>query len=91
MYLINVQYVVQKKKYLTRSKDSFGYKTRLEKFSFNISRIKETLIMVRYICEVCDHLDDLNLDDPGIPFDDLPEDWTCPTCGAGKVDFNKET
>ena len=24
---------------------------------------------------------------PGTPFEDLPEDWTCPTCGATKADF----
>ena len=46
--------------------------------------------MGKYICEVCDHLYDLNIEDPGIPFDDLPEDWTCPTCDAGKRDFKKE-
>ncbi len=26
---------------------------------------------------------------PGTKFDDLPEDWTCPLCGAGKHMFNK--
>ena len=24
---------------------------------------------------------------PGTSFDDLPEDWTCPTCGAPCMDF----
>ena len=24
---------------------------------------------------------------PGTPFEDLPADWACPDCGAGKVDF----
>jgi len=28
--------------------------------------------------------------DPGTSFDDLPEDWCCPICGAGKEDFEKE-
>jgi rubredoxin len=46
--------------------------------------------MVKYICEVCDHIYDPKLDDLGISFDDLPEVWTCPTCGAGRVDFKKE-
>lgn len=23
----------------------------------------------------------------GVPFDDLPEDWKCPVCGAGKKGF----
>jgi rubredoxin len=25
--------------------------------------------------------------DPGTPFTELPEDWTCPTCGAEKTQF----
>ena len=24
---------------------------------------------------------------PGIRWDDVPEDWTCPECGASKEDF----
>jgi rubredoxin len=26
---------------------------------------------------------------PGIPFEDLPGDWTCPVCGASKDMFEK--
>ncbi len=26
----------------------------------------------------------------GTKFEDLPDDWTCPICGAGKEDFEKE-
>lgn len=25
--------------------------------------------------------------DPGTPFDDLPDDWVCPDCGAGQDMF----
>ena len=24
---------------------------------------------------------------PGTPWDDVPEDWLCPECGVGKIDF----
>ncbi|MFA5631326.1 MAG: rubredoxin [Porticoccaceae bacterium] len=24
---------------------------------------------------------------PGTPFEDLPDDWVCPDCGAKKSDF----
>ena len=24
---------------------------------------------------------------PGTPFEDVPADWACPDCGAGKADF----
>ncbi len=26
---------------------------------------------------------------PGTAFEDLPEDWECPVCGAGKDEFEK--
>ncbi|MCD6230269.1 MAG: rubredoxin [Dehalococcoidia bacterium] len=27
---------------------------------------------------------------PGTPFEDIPDDWVCPVCGAAKSDFEKE-
>jgi len=27
---------------------------------------------------------------PETKFEDLPDDWECPTCGASKDDFSKE-
>jgi rubredoxin len=47
----------------------------------------------RYRCQVCEHVYDPAEGDPaaGIPpgtaFEDLPEDWVCPDCGAMKADF----
>jgi len=26
---------------------------------------------------------------PGTPFEELPDDWVCPICGAGKEDFEE--
>jgi len=26
---------------------------------------------------------------PGTAFEDLPDDWECPVCGAGKEEFEK--
>ncbi|MDD4645759.1 MAG: rubredoxin [Bacteroidales bacterium] len=26
---------------------------------------------------------------PGTSFDELPDDWVCPLCGAGKEEFSK--
>jgi len=49
--------------------------------------------MARYRCTVCDHIYDPAEGDPernippGTPFEALPEDWSCPNCGAGKTDF----
>ena len=28
--------------------------------------------------------------EPGTAFEDLPDDWVCPLCGAGKEDFEPE-
>jgi len=46
-----------------------------------------------YACELCGYVYKTAEGDPenGIPegteFEELPEDWTCPLCGAGKEDF----
>lgn len=57
---------------------------------------KETEItMDKYECTVCGYVydpaegDPENGIDPGTPFDKLPDDWTCPVCGAAKSDFKK--
>lgn len=47
----------------------------------------------KYKCLVCDHIYDPNEGDPdggiapGTAFEDIPDDWMCPVCGAGKDDF----
>ena len=49
--------------------------------------------MEKWICIVCDYVYDPELGDrdsgipPGTNFEDLPEDWACPLCGARKSDF----
>jgi rubredoxin len=49
---------------------------------------------VRYKCVLCTYIYDPAVGDPdagvapGTAFEDLPEDWVCPLCGAGK-DFFK--
>ena len=37
-----------------------------------------------YICVVCDHIHDEELE--GV-WEDLPEDFECPECGVGKEDY----
>lgn len=47
----------------------------------------------KYICTVCGHIYDEAEGDPenGIPpgtlWEDVPEDWVCPDCGASKDEF----
>jgi len=50
--------------------------------------------MQKYICDVCGWVYDPEEGDPesgvepGTPFDDLPDDYLCPECGAGKDEFS---
>lgn len=49
--------------------------------------------MTKYKCDVCGYIYDPAEGDPdngiarGTAFEDLPEEWTCPLCGAEKEDF----
>ncbi|CAG0948348.1 rubredoxin [Geobacter sp.] len=49
--------------------------------------------MQSWKCTICQYLydpatgDPENGIDPGTPFEELPDDWVCPICGAGKDMF----
>jgi rubredoxin len=49
-----------------------------------------------WVCSVCGYMYDPAAGDPdaGIPpgtaFEDLPETWTCPACGAAKESFQSQ-
>lgn len=49
--------------------------------------------MKKYVCVPCGWVYDPVIGDPdgdiapGTEFDDIPDDWVCPLCGAGKEDF----
>ena len=50
----------------------------------------------RYVCSVCGYVYDPAKGDPdggiapGTRFEDIPDTWTCPVCGAEKSKFEKE-
>lgn len=52
--------------------------------------------MDKYVCTVCGYIYDPEQGDPdndvkpGTPFDQVPDDWVCPVCGAGKDAFEKQ-
>jgi rubredoxin len=52
--------------------------------------------MERYLCTICDYVYDPAVGDPGngiepgTRFEDLPDDWVCPICGAPTSEFVKE-
>ena len=43
---------------------------------------------MRYICQICGYVYDDEKEK--VPFEQLPEDWKCPLCGAIKSDFKPE-
>ncbi|RKY07029.1 MAG: rubredoxin [Planctomycetota bacterium] len=49
--------------------------------------------MAKYKCVLCSWIYDPAIGDPdsgiepGTAFEDIPDDWACPECGAGKDDF----
>jgi len=51
--------------------------------------------MDKWECTVCGYIYDPEIGDPennvtqGTPFEELPEDWVCPICGAPKNQFKK--
>jgi rubredoxin len=55
---------------------------------------KKEKTMKKYVCDICDYVYDPAEGDPdngvaaGTSFEDLPDDWTCPLCGASKDDFS---
>jgi flavin reductase (DIM6/NTAB) family NADH-FMN oxidoreductase RutF/rubredoxin len=57
---------------------------------------KEDVKMVEYVCTVCGYVYDPAKGDPdsgiapGTAFKDLPADWVCPVCGAGKKAFEMQ-
>ena len=50
--------------------------------------------MKKYVCDVCswEYDPEAGVPEtgiaPGVPFEDLPEDFTCPLCGVGKDQFS---
>ena len=49
----------------------------------------------KYKCSVCGYIYDPEQGDPdggikpGTPFEEIPDDWVCPVCGAAKSQFEK--
>ncbi|MFC1962993.1 rubredoxin [Chloroflexota bacterium] len=56
---------------------------------------EEKTRMAKYICTVCSYIYDPENGapdsgiKPGTAFEDIPDDWVCPVCGAAKDQFEK--
>jgi rubredoxin len=52
--------------------------------------------MQKYVCNVCGYVYDPAQGDSegnisaGTAFEDIPDDWCCPICGASKDNFSPE-
>jgi rubredoxin len=60
----------------------------------NLALIRQKEVgMKKFVCNVCGYVynpadgDSDSGVKPGTAFEDLPEDWVCPVCGAGKDAF----
>ncbi len=45
--------------------------------------------MDKYECDICGYVYD-PAENNNIPFEDLPDDYICPVCGASKSNFSKQ-
>lgn len=51
--------------------------------------------MKKWVCTVCgfEYDEEAGIPDegiaPGTKFEDIPDEWVCPTCGASKDDFEE--
>ena len=56
---------------------------------------KETSSSPRYQCSLCGYIYEQEKGDPdggiapGTPFEEIPDSWVCPVCGAGKDQFKQ--
>ncbi len=59
-------------------------------------RTERSSRMTKYVCNVCGYVydpargDPDNGVEPGTAFEDLPQGWRCPLCGAGKEQFSPQ-
>jgi rubredoxin len=73
-----------------------GERGRRQSGEKNVGETKKEEKMGRYVCSICGYVYDPAQGDPdagirkGAAFEDLPDDWVCPVCGAAKDDFNPE-
>jgi len=56
---------------------------------------KEEKAVKKYRCKICGYIYDPEKGDPdggikpGTPFEEIPNDWVCPVCGASKDEFEE--
>jgi rubredoxin len=81
-------------------RDAHDHRTNQSTSTIQTERLKQSKKrrkrMDRYVCEICGYVYDPEQGDPdngvaaGTKWEDVPDDWECPVCGASKDDFVKE-
>jgi rubredoxin len=65
-------------------------------FDNDVRKQLRSELMDKWVCVICGYVydpvegDPDNGVDPGTVWEDVPNDWLCPICGASKDDFEKE-
>jgi rubredoxin len=65
-------------------------------FDNDVRKELRSELMDKWVCVICGYVydpaegDPDNGVDPGTVWEDVPNDWLCPICGASKDDFEKE-
>jgi len=60
-----------------------------------VQQIINKAMKIRYKCQVCGYIYDPETGDPeanvdaGTDFENIPDDWKCPLCTAGKEAFEE--
>ncbi len=67
--------------------------------TYQKEEVKKTVekenVMEKYVCKVCGYIYDPAMGDPdggikpGTAFEQIPDSWVCPVCGADKTQFEK--
>jgi rubredoxin len=77
-----------------RIADSFLL-TQVLHFTIELALLKEVVKMEQWKCTICEWIYDPAIGDPdsgiapGTPFEQIPDSWVCPVCGATKDAFVK--
>lgn len=78
-----------------RKKLRLNLKDSVKRYGVACTILHKGAIMYKYECEKCGYVYDPQKGDPdsgiepGTAFEDIPDDWVCPDCGASKEDFIK--
>lgn len=77
------------------ARTNFPYRKKPRLCGRGIRHFQSVQKMVKYRCTVCGYIYDPEQGDadgginPGTTFEELPDDWVCPVCGADKSEFER--